>query len=71
MKQAIESGEITWPCWWEGGKEWPIATRWGVRGFPTVYVLDGSGVIRYKDVRGDELTEAVSFLVDDRADPHP
>lgn len=32
-----------------------IPSKWGVRGWPTIYVLDHKGVIRFKDVRGEEI----------------
>jgi hypothetical protein len=34
-----------------------------VRFFPTVYVIDAKGVIRYKHVRGKDLEEAVEKLL--------
>ena len=43
----------------------PIAEAWGVRGFPTVFVLDREGKIRFKDVRGKQLDEAVQRLLDE------
>ena len=33
--------------------------------FPTIYVLDHKGVIRYKDVRDDRMKDAVELLLDD------
>jgi peroxiredoxin len=48
LREAVESGEITWRCWWDGAKGGPIATRWGIESYPTIYVLDHEGVIRYK-----------------------
>jgi peroxiredoxin len=64
LKNAIGSGEITWRCWSDGGTEGPITTRWGVVSFPSIFVLDPNGVIRFKDVRGDDLENAVSELLD-------
>ncbi len=63
LKQAITSGEITWRCWFDGGTDGPITTRWGVSSFPSVFVLDPSGVIRFKDVRGEDLDRAVATLL--------
>jgi hypothetical protein len=63
LKKSIESGEITWRCWWDGGTDGPITTRWGVVSFPTIFVLDRAGAIRFKDVRGDELDRAVAALL--------
>ncbi len=74
LRKSIDSGEITWRCWYDGGITGPITTRWGVTSFPTIFVLDGAGVIRYKDVRGEELDRAVSTLLDEAAapkDPRP
>jgi thiol-disulfide isomerase/thioredoxin len=49
IRKEIQSGEITWRCWWErGGTNGSIPTAWNVRGYPTVYVLDHNGVIRLK-----------------------
>ncbi len=49
IRKEIDSGEITWRCWWEqGGAHGPIPAAWNVRGYPTVYVLDHKGVIRLK-----------------------
>jgi thiol-disulfide isomerase/thioredoxin len=64
LKKAIAVGEITWRCWWDGGTEGPITTRWGIDSFPSIFVLDRRGVIRFKDLRGDELDRAVAGLLD-------
>jgi thiol-disulfide isomerase/thioredoxin len=62
LLQSIRAGEITWRCWCDGGTDGPISTRWGVTGFPTIFVLDPAGTIRFKDVRGDDLDRAVAAL---------
>jgi len=54
---------MTWPSLWNGGKTGGIVDRLGVRSWPTVYVVDARGVIRYKNVRGEALEEAVNRLV--------
>jgi peroxiredoxin len=63
LKKSIDSGEVTWRSWWDGGTDGPITTRWGVVSFPSIFVLDSTGTIRYKDVRGDDLDRAVTALV--------
>jgi peroxiredoxin len=63
LKKAIDKSEITWRCWWDGGVEGPITSRWGVSSFPTIFVLDKAGVIRFKDVRRAELDKAVESLL--------
>ena len=63
LEKAIRAGEITWRSWFDGGTDGPITTAWGVSGFPSIFVLDGEGVIRFRDVRGDELDRAVDALL--------
>ena len=63
-KKAIKENDITWPSFWDGGSTGgPIATRWAVTGWPTIYVLDHKGVIRYKNVRGESMDKAVDTLM--------
>ena len=63
-KKAIEENDITWPSFWDGGSTGgPIATQWAVSGWPTIYVLDEKGVIRYKNVRGEAMDKAVDELL--------
>ena len=66
LKKSIAAGEITWRCWYDGGLTGPITTRWGVLRFPSIFVLDKAGVIRFKDVRGQELDKAVATLLDEK-----
>jgi thiol-disulfide isomerase/thioredoxin len=63
LQKSIKDAEITWRCWWEGGLEGPICKNWNITSFPTVYVLDGTGAIRFKNVRGSSLDDAVKFLL--------
>ena len=61
---ALERENITWRSYWDGGNtSGPIASRWNVRGWPTIYVLDQKGVIRYKNVRGAAMDKAVDALL--------
>lgn len=61
--------EITWRVWHDG-PEGPIAKKWTVRNWPTIYVVDHHGVIRFVDPRGADLNAAVRSLVEKRnADP--
>ena len=56
--------QVTWPSFWDGGNtRGPIATGWGVSGWPTIYVLDHQGRIRYTGVRGEAMDEAVEKLL--------
>ena len=41
----------------------PIAKRWNVHSWPTIYILDNEGVIRYRDPSGEALEKAVNELL--------
>jgi hypothetical protein len=64
LKKAMEKEQITWRSWWNGGSTTgPIAKKWNVRAWPTIYVLDAQGTIRYKGVRGETMDNAVDTLL--------
>jgi peroxiredoxin len=62
LKSVLQKERITWPSF-RDGSEGPIAKTWNVHSWPAVYVLDPQGVIRYRNVRGQALTEAVDALI--------
>ncbi len=65
-RAAIENENITWPSFFDGGTTGgPIATRWGVTGWPTIFILDHEGVIRAIDKRGEEMDEIVDQLLEE------
>jgi len=64
LKTRIEKENITWRSWRNGGStSGPISSEWNVSGWPTIFLIDHKGVIRFKDVRGDALDEALDLLV--------
>ena len=64
LKERMAEEEITWPSFFDGGGTGgPIASAWNVSGWPTIYVLDGEGRIRFKDVRGEDLDAALEELM--------
>ena len=69
LKQTLKKERMTWRSWWDGGTTGgPIATRWNVHGWPTTYVLDPKGVIRYKNVREESMDRAVDALLKEMAE---
>ncbi len=62
MRAKYPDEQITWRSFWCGpdGTRGPIPTRWNVRGWPTLYLLDHAGVIRHKWVGnpGDKVLDA-------------
>jgi hypothetical protein len=61
--RARETGRSTWPSFWDGEFNGPIQIRYIVDHYPTLYVLDPRGVIRYIDVRAKGLDRAVDALL--------
>lgn len=66
-KQAVADHEITWASFWNGpkGSAGPLARAWNVRLWPTIYVLDDRGVIRFKNPTPKELNVAVDELLEE------
>jgi hypothetical protein len=64
IKTVIKAEQLTWRSWWNGGSpSGPIARAWGVNAWPTVFLIDPKGVVRYKLVGGQGLDEALAKLV--------
>jgi hypothetical protein len=64
LKPVREKENITWRSFWNGpeGTGGPISTAWNVHGWPTLYVVDAAGVIRYKSVGANE--EAIDASIE-------
>jgi peroxiredoxin len=64
---AKASRGLTYRSWWDGSgpksTEGPIATAWGIMGWPTTYVIDREGVIRFVNLRQEDLLKAVKQLI--------
>ena len=65
LHTRLAEENITWRSFWNGpdGTRGPISTRWNVSGWPTIYVLDHEGRIRFKNVRGEAMDKAVEQLL--------
>ena len=52
--RAQKDGDVTWRSWWDGellkGQRHNITTVWNVNAWPTLFLLDHKGVIRYKKI---------------------
>ena len=58
---------LDYRVWWDGHGEvatkGPIATEWNVTGWPSIYILDDKGVIRYAQKRHADVISAVNELL--------
>ena len=64
FKNATKRELMNWQSFWDGGTtNGPISTRWAITAWPTVFVLDHKGVIRFKNVHGEDLDKAIETLL--------
>src|SRR5713226_4272906 len=73
LKKRMVEEKITWRSFWNGpkGTDGPISKAWNVRGWPTIYVLDGKGTIRFRGLHEKKLDEAVDELLAEAQQEHP
>lgn len=64
IREIVKEKNITWRSFWNGpeGTQGPISKEWNVSGWPTIYVMDAEGVIRFRNVRGDAMDRALETL---------
>lgn len=64
-KQAIKDDKLTWKNHVSELRSWnsPVAATYQVNSIPKTFVLDRKGVIRYQDLRGEELEKAIKTLL--------
>ena len=63
VKTFLKKEPMPWVHWHAGPGDDSLVKKWNVRFFPTILVLDSKGVIRYKNVRDEELDKAVAELL--------
>ena len=72
-REAKEREGLHYRTWWDGNTDGPISTEWDVWAWPSIFVLDWDGVIRFVNKRGDAIIEAVDQLLEEqkgeRVDP--
>jgi hypothetical protein len=64
LKRVLVEERLTWRSFWNGGStNGPISRAWRVTGWPSIWVIDAKGVIRYRNVRGEQMDRAVDTLL--------
>ena len=66
LTEFLAKEQMPWTHWWNGS-DGGVIEEWDVRYYPTIYVIDAQGVIRHKDLRGEELEKAVNALLEEAA----
>ena len=68
VKIARNSENLTWRSFWNGGSTGgPISQAWRVQSWPSIWVIDPKGIVRFRDVRGDDMDRAVDKLLQELA----
>ena len=62
-KQRSKLDPVSWRNAIESSTSSPLCRAWNVSSFPTIYVLDAKGVVRFKNVRGEAMDKAVDDLL--------
>jgi serine/threonine protein kinase/peroxiredoxin len=61
-QKVAEREKMTWKNFWDG--RWGrITQEWQIQAYPTTIVIDHKGVIRYRNLSGKELENAVEKLL--------
>ncbi len=71
MKASRAEQGLHYRAWWDEPSEsghGPIATAWRISGIPSVYVIDSRGVIRFVDLRHEDLLKGVRQVLTEEAD---
>ncbi|RKU15748.1 hypothetical protein C6501_06175 [Candidatus Poribacteria bacterium] len=61
LETFIERENLAWIHYWDQSQK--ITAQYGVRGIPSIFLIDGEGVIRKTNLRGHSLETAVAELV--------
>lgn len=64
LLEAEKKHKLNWRSWWDDGNS--IARKWKVEGFPTLFLIDHKGEIRWKNVSvpdTQKLDELIEQLV--------
>src|ERR1051325_50373 len=64
LQNVLKDQKITWPNIYGGPtSDNAIAKKWGIRSWPTIYVVDHEGIIRYNNLHGEQMELVVNQLL--------
>ena len=67
-RKAIKDDNLTWKNHVSELRSWssPVAALYGVSSIPKTYLLDRKGIIRYENLRGQDLEDAIKVLLKEK-----
>ena len=63
VREILSKDEISWRQVVDVSTSGPLATKWNVQSWPTIYVIDSKGVIRFKGEGAKEMEDTVTKLL--------
>ena len=63
LAELVADGTTLWRNFTNKQEYGKISTAWGVRGWPTLYLIDHNGVIKHKGLRGEAMEKAIMEMV--------
>jgi thiol-disulfide isomerase/thioredoxin len=64
LTEYLAEQPMPWNHWWNGA-EGKLKDMLNIQHYPTIFVLDPQGVIRFKEIRDEELEKAVNTLLEE------
>lgn len=64
LKELVKDGTVLWRNFTnDQGDGKKISTVWGVRSWPTLYLIDHNGVIKHKGLRGGTMEKTIKEMI--------
>jgi WD40 repeat protein len=64
LKAVFQKEQITWRSFLDGRLDGPIARRWGIYGWPSLFLIDHKGIIRLRNL-GSPGGEVLDKMIDE------
>jgi thiol-disulfide isomerase/thioredoxin len=64
LEKFLETEKMPWVHWWSDGSKNEVLTKYRVKAYPTLYVIDHTGVIRHKWL-GKPEDEKIDAVIDE------
>ena len=65
IQEAKVREELHYRTWWDGSTSGPISEAWNVWGWPSTFIMDADGVIRFVNKRQEGMFGAVDRLLEE------
>ena len=67
IREAKASGDAPgYRTWWDGSTNGPISNAWDIWWWPSTFILDADGAVRFVDKRKNGMIEAVAELLEEQ-----